>query len=268
MEPKFEQPHRERYEGIEQDIHRVKSEITGDKSKEEIAKLVEERERLVAELEAEKSLAIDGAIEDDANLDDAREQIEKLTAEIDQYKNQIAEITEVTEEERESISSSLELARIRDAGYLDTSFEGKEVHRLVIEPLTKEEALDRYKNSGGKTWVWNELEKKMPYTIPTAETLDVMIINFNKDIGSDEAIAEMDKLGVRPLTYEELIQYGIAHPEHQKQKIFVGLGSKHTLDGNPRAPILGVNDDGERSLDAFHWGFGWVGRYRFPVVRK
>jgi len=258
---------RENYEKTEQDIHRVKSEITGDKSKEEIATLVEEREQLVAELEAEKSRAEDDARGDNANLDDARAKIEKLTAEIDSYKNEIAEITGVTEEERESIPSP-ELARIRDAGYLDTSFEGKEIHRTSIGDLSKEEALDRYKKSGGATWVWDELEKNMPYVVPNAENLDVMIINFNKYISSDDAIKEMDALGVRPLTYEELIQYGIAHPSHQEQKALIGLGSKHALVGNPHAPVLDVNGVGERSLDANHWGVDWVDRYRFPVARK
>jgi len=174
-------------------------------------------------------------------------------------------------EEEEIAPTSTELAptlaRVRDAGYLDTSFEGKETHHLAIEALPNEEAIERYKKSGGKTWVWDEMEKNMPYTTPKAENLDVMIMNFNKSIGSDEAIAEMDRLGVRPLTYEELIQYGIAHPAHQEQKVLIGLGSKHTLGGNPRAPILSVLGV-ERDLDANHWGGDWDDRYRFPVVRK
>lgn len=107
----------------------------------------------------------------------------------------------------------------------------------------------------------------MPYAVPKAETLAVMIMNFGKSIGSDDALAEMDKLGVRPLTYEELIQYGIANPEHQKQKWLVGLGTKHTLGGNPRAPYLGFVGGGHR-LGARGWGVDWDGRCRFPVVRK
>lgn len=157
--------------------------------------------------------------------------------------------------------------RVHTSGYLDTSFEGRETHSLTIRPLTKEQALDEYRNSGGKTWVWDELEKNMPYMVPKAETLDVMIMNFGKNIGSDEAIAEMDKLDVRPLTYEELVQYGIAYPEHQKQKYLVGLGTKHTLVGIPHAPFLIVGV-GERDLSAIVWGLDWVDWYRFPVVRK
>lgn len=163
------------------------------------------------------------------------------------------------------IGATIETLRL--SGYLDTSFEGKETHSLTIRPLTKEQALDEYRNSGGKTWIWDELEKNIPYAIPKAETLDVMIINFGKNIGSDEALVEMDKLGVRPLTYEELIQYGITHPDHQKQKALVGLGTKHTLDGGPRAPVLSVVVVG-RGLSAGDWGNAWVGGYRFPVVHN
>ncbi|MBI5400517.1 MAG: hypothetical protein HZB12_00145 [Candidatus Yonathbacteria bacterium] len=163
--------------------------------------------------------------------------------------------------------TSPEFARIRDAGYLDTSFEGKETHRLTIEALSKEEAIARYKQSGGKTWVWDEIEKNMPYTTPKAKTLDVIMMNFGKNIKSDEAIAEMDKLGVRPLTAEELIQYGIANPSHQEKDLLVGLSSKHTLDGSPLAVILRVSVD-RRDLVAGHWGGDWNDGYRFPVVRK
>lgn len=159
------------------------------------------------------------------------------------------------------------ITRLCTAGYLDTSFEGKEIHPLEIKPLTKDEALAAYHQSGGKTWIWDELEKNMPYTIPDAKHLDVMIVNFGKGISGDNAVAEMDNLGVRPLTYEELIQYGITNPEHQKQNYLVGLGSKHVLDGDPCAPGLGWVVGG-RLLSASHWGGDWGVGCRFPVVRK
>ncbi len=163
------------------------------------------------------------------------------------------------------------ISLLKENGYLDTSFEGKEVHQLVVLPLTKEEALDGYRNSGGETSVWDELEEDAPYTTPEAKTLDVMIMDFfKKGIRRDEALAKMDTLGIRPLTYEELIQYGIAHPNQQKQKALVGLGSKHIISGEQCAPYLGMNgSDGSRFL-ATRPSFllGLDDKVRFLFTRK
>ncbi|OHA83824.1 MAG: hypothetical protein A2937_02000 [Candidatus Yonathbacteria bacterium RIFCSPLOWO2_01_FULL_47_33b] len=159
------------------------------------------------------------------------------------------------------------LSFLRDRGYLDTSFEGKEIHHLVVESLSKKEAFDRYCSSG-RTSVWDGLEENMPYMTPEGTTLDVMIMKFNKVIGSDEAITEMATLGVRPLTYEELIQYGIAYPTHQEKDAFNGLGSKHTFEnGNVLTPRL-VLSGGYRVLCANSWDSDWSEWCRFPVVRK
>ncbi len=148
---------------------------------------------------------------------------------------------------------------------LDTSFDGKESYRLEIRPLTKERAFAEYRNSGGETLVWDEMEKNMPYVVPEPEGLNVMILRFGRSIGDDKVLAEMDKLGVCPLTYEELIQYGIARPEHQRQRTLVGLGTKHAFGYCLYAPTLSFTD-GTRTMIACCGD--WGDRYRFPVVRK
>lgn len=264
--------HREDYALTEKELLKVKGGTIGEKSDAELAELIAKRAALTASLEAQEAEARDHADEDNENLTDASVQIEKLKKEIEGYKDQIAEIAGVTEEERGGgVSPELAetIALLKDAGYLDTSFEGKEFHPLTIRPLTEEEALDEYKKSGDRAWIWDELEKNMPYVVPKAEILSVMIMNFYKSesIESDDALAEMEAHGVRPLTYEELIQYGIKYPKHQKQKALVGLGTKQTLVGYPYAPNLRFDDD-VRVLSADLWGNDWVGRYRFPGVRK
>ncbi|MBI5798560.1 MAG: hypothetical protein HZB10_01345 [Candidatus Yonathbacteria bacterium] len=157
----------------------------------------------------------------------------------------------------------------RDLEHIYTSFpEGKiKKTEMTVHPLLKEEALEAYRKSGGDTWIWPELEKNMPYTTPKEDVLDVFLLGFGKSVSSDDALAEMDRLGVRPLTYEELIQYGIVDPESQKKNTLVALGSKHSLRGGPRAPTLDVGGD-KRCLGANFWDDGWYDRYRFPVVRK
>ena len=85
--------HREEYDKTEQAIYKVRAEITGDKTSAGIAALVAERDRLIADLKAQRDAAHGQALEDNANLDDAREQIRRLTAEIEGYGAQIEEIT-------------------------------------------------------------------------------------------------------------------------------------------------------------------------------
>lgn len=277
------------YKDTEAELSEVKESITGEKSSVELAELVAKRDALTADLEAQKAKAYDQADEDNENLADASEQIEKLKKEIEGYKYQIGEITGVTEGEREeerearrealAFPSLVEvIARCKAAGYLDTSFEGKETHPLTIRPLTEKQAFDEYYNSGGKTFISEELGVDMEYAVPEAEQHNVMILNFGKDIGRDEALAEIDKLGARPLTGEELIQYGIIHPSHQEQKLLVGLGTDYTvydhdlLDDDTHVPFLGVSvlgaNGGVRFLEAHDGGSGFHGEYRFPVVCK
>lgn len=162
------------------------------------------------------------------------------------------------------------LGHVRASGYLDTSFDGKEVHPLAIRSLTKKEALDEYRKSGGK--IWDELEKNMPYVVPEPRGLSVMILDFGKRIRYCKALAEMDVLGVRPLTYEELVQYGVVYPIHQRRKDLVGLGTKHVLNAllfrSPHVPFLCAHDDGERNLDARATDLPLHAENRFLVVPK
>ncbi|KKT30774.1 MAG: hypothetical protein UW27_C0002G0106 [Parcubacteria group bacterium GW2011_GWA1_44_13] len=189
--------------------------------------------------------------------------------------NEAIDVAEVTKEERGHIDDkemrgelSLQetVALLKDKGYLDASFEGKEVHELAMRALSKEDALAEYKKSGDKAGAWDEFEN-MPYTIPKAENLDVMIMKFNKDVYGDDALAVMGALGVRPLTSEELIQYSIANPSHQEKKALVARVSNPSLDGNPKALYLSAVLDG-RSQRTKPWGGVWVEWTRFPVVRK
>lgn len=161
------------------------------------------------------------------------------------------------------------VARLSAKGYLDTSFDDRAVHPLIIRSLPKKQAFDRYRKSGdGNTRVWDELEQHMPYQKPKAQLLLVMNMKFRCAIESDDALGEMEELDVQPFLGEWLIQYGCAYPDHQKKNPLIALGTQFDVVGAPRAPVLGVNDDGERSLSAELLGDSWVDWYRFLVVRK
>lgn len=84
---------------------------------------------------------------------------------------------------------------------------------------------------------------------------------------SEDAIAKLDKMGLRPGTVEELLAFGATFPDMQRKFPIVALGSSAELDGRRAVAYLFGGDSGRRlNLDC--WGGAWVGRYRFLAFRK
>lgn len=166
------------------------------------------------------------------------------------------------------------IALLKEAGYLDTSIEGKVVHSLDIRSISKNEAVREFKKHGGEFLGWWEMEGDAPYDVPQAEKLDVMMVNFNRDISNDDALEEMNELGLRSLTREELLQYGIQNPP---QKVtLVAINKKY----GSFAVLESLWESGRGSYQGFDVGYGthrepkrngrrghWFGCI-FPVVRK
>lgn len=163
------------------------------------------------------------------------------------------------------------IARLKEVDYLDTSLEGKEAHPLVVYQMDEDGALDSYRRSSNDAWVLGELELRGNYNTPQEENLDVIIMKFNKDIQINEAIDEMDKLGVRPLTYEELVQYGTEYPSQQEEHPLVALGGRVGWGGRLHVPTLTVEPVG-RALTTTPVASEYAGvfneQFRFLVVRK
>lgn len=167
------------------------------------------------------------------------------------------------------------IARLNEAGYLDTSFEGKEVHELVIRPLSKEEALREFSEQVGTIGGYDEnIEKDMPYTTPTPESLDVLILNFNKSLDIPNVyLEEMGTLGVRSLTNEEFIQYCLKYASRIKNnEAHIALGSgEYFVNGESRFPILikSYPEDDTSILTDMPVRIDYHDKgCRFPVVRK
>ncbi len=93
------------------------------------------------------------------------------------------------------------------------------------------------------------------------------LVHFNRFIGSDEVIRELDKRGFRPATIEELLAFGAKYPEMQIQFPIVALGSLWRHLGHRDVPYLwGASRGHDLNLDWFE--NGWEGHYRFLAVRK
>lgn len=151
---------------------------------------------------------------------------------------------EYAKKERRHIAEEEVLASLREKGYLDTFSDGMEVHQLTIRPLTREEAIDEIRKKAETDAVgWNlginncVLDPEVPYITPKAENINVVIINKKIDNGYTSkyyAVKEMNDAGLRPLTYEELIQYGLIYtePKHpngkneERTKTLIALGTE------------------------------------------
>ena len=89
------------------------------------------------------------------------------------------------------------------------------------------------------------------------------IFKFDKNMISEEAIAEMDKEGYRPATIYELLEWDW----DGKDWIFA-LGSVwQDRSGDRRVPYLSRGGS-LRELHLCWFGYGWSGLCRFAAVRK
>jgi len=100
------------------------------------------------------------------------------------------------------------------------------------------------------------------------EKVDLELIHFNKSISSDNAIAELKKLGMRPATLPELLAFGAAYTNKQREFPIVALGSAWRVWYDSRSvPCLWSGSVG-RYLDLGWLGGGWRESYRFLAVRE
>ena len=100
-----------------------------------------------------------------------------------------------------------------------------ETHTLEVnydQPL--EEAI----KAGGYKWTCSDLNSEhFPRTRSGIETIEVHLVCTGRQMNTDEPWKEIDKLGLRPATIEELLAFG-ANPDTrdlQRQFLVVALGS-------------------------------------------
>ena len=90
---------------------------------------------------------------------------------------------------------------------------------------------------------------------------------MDRDASTDEVLAEMDRRGLRPALYEELLGFAEKYPDEQRKYPIVALGSEADVGGRRRVAYLWDGGDG-RSLNLGWIGSGWNDDYRFLAARK
>jgi len=97
---------------------------------------------------------------------------------------------------------------------------------------------------------------------------EIIFVHLDRDISSDDAVAELNRLGLEPAKLEHATAFGAKYPDVQREYPIVFLGSSWVLpSGDRRVPCLGGWDGGRR-LGLRWWRDGWTRSYRFAAVRK
>lgn len=92
-------------------------------------------------------------------------------------------------------------------------------------------------------------------------------VHMDRDASTDEVLAEMDRKGLRPALYEELLGFAEKYPDEQRKFPIVALGSEAYVDGRRTLACLWHGGD-ERFLHLCWLDGDWFGNYRFLAVRK
>jgi hypothetical protein len=124
--------------------------------------------------------------------------------------------------------------------------------------------------AGKYDWLKSDIKaKNFPVDGKGTSAVNIELVHFNRTMHSDEALAELNKMGLlRPANLPELLAFGATYPDKQREFPIVALGSVWRGHGGGRGVACLDCGGSERRL-LLRWGeFGWRARYRFAAVRK
>ena len=146
---------------------------------------------------------------------------------------------------------------------LDLNLEGGVANISIDRSKSMQELID----AGNYDYVDPMLIKAFPNIEAGPSNLEVAFVRFNKDINGEEVIAELDKLGLRPVTASKLCAIGATFPELQQKQTLISLGSKTSV-GDGLMVLYLLEFDAERVADLIPWDGDWRSDSCFPAVRK
>ena len=96
----------------------------------------------------------------------------------------------------------------------------------------------------------------------------IELVHFNRYIERDDALRELDKMGLRPAELPELLAFGASYPEKQREFPIVALGSVWQRWHCDRSVACLGSGSGRRGLSLYYFDIGWPSHYRFAAVPK
>lgn len=99
--------------------------------------------------------------------------------------------------------------------------------------------------------------------------VSIKLVHFNRSIGSEEALSQLNKMNLRPATLPELLAFAAKYPSVHCNFPVVALGSTWEDNGGFRSvPYLWSSYTGERRLGLSPVRGTWDWDYRFAAVPK
>ncbi|MDP1688726.1 MAG: hypothetical protein Q8L47_01170 [bacterium] len=139
------------------------------------------------------------------------------------------------------------------------------VYQLVVNYCM---GLDEMIRAGKYDWINSDItSENFPITAHGKVEIVAEVIHLNREVSSDEAIAELEHIGYRPGTLPELLAFGEKHPNVQRGFPIVALGSVSRVEGGRLVACLWSNGS-KRKLNLHWFDNRWYANYRFLAVRK
>lgn len=127
--------------------------------------------------------------------------------------------------------------------------------------------------AGKYNWVASNVDSKhFPTNRHGTSEVEMVVIDFDHKVGSDEVLSELDKMGLRPAELLELLAFDSAYPETGRTFVspIIALGSVHPNGRGGGEAISLENGVLVRLLQSINvsWYGEWGSSDRFAAVRK
>lgn len=137
--------------------------------------------------------------------------------------------------------------------------------RVSIDGLSLEEMVEAGKYDYANS---NINSGNFPVGEIQSQEEEVYLVHFDRSIGSEEVIRELDKMGLEPADIVQLLAIGEQYPELQRQFPIIALGSVWTRPGGSRYVPELWGGAAYRELGLGWFEGDWNPYYRFAAVRK
>ncbi len=110
--------------------------------------------------------------------------------------------------------------------------------------------------------------RSFPVRRTMSVTREIVLIEFDHDPTSEEAIAEAAKQSLERPVYEDALYFGVEHPEVQRERPVVFLHEPWRDPDGYRLVLSLWRLSGDRRLDLHYFDHMWYRHSRFAFVRK